>query len=378
MLQFELEDLYAHEQAGLVKSSKNAEGYTVWCYTQKAVVEQAWDEITLSARGLVYAPDGTLVSRPFRKFFNWDQPQAVVETGPFLAFDKYDGTLIVVGEHEGRAIVSTKGSFDTWHSEAARELLKWYVPPKGLTVMFELIHPNNRIVIDYGDLETLVLLGAVDNDDGYDFYPHEVADSTDWHGEVAVARSFNFQSMLQTIANPESGKREDGGADREGFVVLWRKPDAPGNRVKLKFSLYVQLHGVYTGLTNRRVWECLRDRTLDALYELAPDELHEAIAATADEVLSTANTIGHKAQHVVACAYDEIGLPWDDLDEQWKWKQDPVNRRNFAAYVTKHSERPITGLAFKLYDEKRAEFETETIVLARPEESRFVGSAGLG
>lgn len=369
---FDKLDLLTHEQDGLIKSSTNAEGYTVWCYTQKAVVEQAWDDITLACRGLVYAPDGTLVSRPFRKFFNWDQPQAVIEKGTFLAFDKYDGTLIVVGEHEGKAIVSTKGSFDTWHSEAARKLLRWYVPPKGLTVLFELIHPDNRIVIDYGDLEALILLGGVDNETGQDFYPEEVAEATEWHGEVAVARSFNFDSMLKTIANPEAGMRPDGSADREGFVVLWRKPGAPGNRVKLKFSLYVQLHGVYTGLTNRRVWECLRDRTLDALYELAPDELHPAIINCADEVLAQANQLGHEAQRLAYNGFEAAGI-----DTPWDFERTPDTRRRFAEYVMENGERPLTSLAFLLYDGKTDKFETETITLVRPEVSKFVGSSGL-
>lgn len=350
---FSLDTLKDYENRGLVKSSEQ-DGYTVWCYTQQAVVERAWDDVTLSCRGLVLAPDGTLVSRPFKKFFNHGEPEAVVETGPFRAYEKMDGSLIVIGNHDGNAVVSTKGSFGTWHSAKARELSLGWVPPKGVTAMFELIHPDNRIVIDYNGYEGLVLLGGVDNETGQDYFPEELADASGWFGDVVRPHQFNFQSMLKTIENPEAGMREDGAPDREGFVVLWRKPSKPGNRVKLKFAGYVALHGIYTGLTTKKVWEAMCDRTLDALYEIAPDELHESIERAVDQIMGQATVLVDQATLVGRIAKD---MP---------------TRKEAAEYILANSARPISGLAFNYYDNQVGGMIREAVRLSRPEVSEYL------
>src|SRR2546430_2518525 len=45
-------------------------------YTEKAQYESVWNEVTLTCRGLISAPDGTIVARPYPKFFNHGQPGA--------------------------------------------------------------------------------------------------------------------------------------------------------------------------------------------------------------------------------------------------------------------------------------------------------------
>lgn len=350
---FELDTLRDYESRGLIKSSER-DGYTVWCYTQQAVYERAWDEVTRACRGLVLAEDGTLVSRPLPKFHNWNEPEAVIEEGAFYAFDKMDGTLIVVGNHDGKAVVSTKGSFTTWHSEAARELLMGFTPPEGVTAIFELIHPENRIVVDYGDKTELVFLAAINNDTGEDVdRPEYIGEDLGWHGEIVVERAFNFKSMINTIQNPEAGE------NREGFVVAWKHEGRPWNRVKLKFDLYVRLHGIYTGLTNRRVWECLVSDSLSEMMEIAPDEFHEAIGDCAAEIMEKAQMSLNVATEIADVA------------------NKMSTRKEAAEFIMKVSGRPISGLAFKLLDGKHDEARLIAIGLARPEVSQFVGTAGL-
>lgn len=351
---FSADVLQEYKDKGLIKSSTR-DDYTVWCYTVGAVYSHTWDEVTMSCRGLVYADDGSLVSRPFRKFFNWDQTEAVIEQGPFVAYDKMDGTLIVVGEHNGQAVVSTKGSFDTWHSETARELLLGFVPEPGYTVMFELIHPENRIVVDYGDFTGLIFLGAVHNETGAERHPEEAAGAMAWHGEVVVQRAFNFHSMTQTIQNPESGE------NREGFVVVWPRPDGPPNRVKLKFAQYVALHGVMTGLTNRRVWEHMVAGTMIDLFEIAPDELHDDIKKVQEEI-----------QHLVTLRFDEARDVGGSALELY-----PNDRKSAAHFIQTHTYKELWGMSFKCYDEKYETAAAQALQLARPEVSRPVGASGL-
>src|SRR3954469_17993310 len=137
-------------------------------YTEKAQYENVWNAATLACRGLVVSRDGRVLARPFAKFFNHGQPGApeLDLDGPVAVTDKADGSLGVLFPTPDGWAVATRGSFD---SEQARHATKvWrsryagsFQPPEGLTLLFEIIYPGNRIVLDYGDLDDLVLLGAV-------------------------------------------------------------------------------------------------------------------------------------------------------------------------------------------------------------------------
>jgi RNA ligase len=351
---FDLDTLREYESHGLVKSSADALGFTVWCYTQTTAYGRHWDPVTRACRGLILSPDGDLVARPFPKFHNYGEPEATLERGAFYAFDKMDGTLIVVGNHDGTPVVSTKGSFGTWHSAAARDLLFGFAPPEGHTAIFELIHPDNRIVVDYEGYEGLIFLGGLTNETGADTdLPEIVAEEWGWHGDVVARRQFNLQNMLSTIQNPEAGP------NREGFVVAWRRENEPWNRVKLKFAQYVGLHRIMTGLTNRRVWEAMVDGTFDAFLEVIPDEMFDDVTAVAAGIDSDARDIYVEALHLGQEAYS-------------RFKQ---NRKAVAEFILKKADRPVSGLAFKAYDGKLTHLDA--LKLVRPDESKPVGSAGL-
>lgn len=286
-MQIDFDRLMRYHEDGKIRHSVSTErpDLHVWCYSQATVYNSDWDDLTRLCRGLVTDSEGNVFSRPFPKFFNWGQPEAPgpeVTSQPFTAYDKMDGSLIIVGtDSNGDAVVSTKGSFDTWHSAEARKMLGDWAPKPGSTVIFEFIHPDNRIVVDYGVREELVLLGAVWNDDGLDhFKPHDVANEMNWFGSVVNPRKFHLPTLLQTIADPENGE------NREGFVLVWDSPDGPAHRVKLKFAQYVNLHRTLSRISNVSVWEALKDGTFEALLELVPDEIYDKVRETADDLIS--------------------------------------------------------------------------------------------
>lgn len=279
-----------HDEGKLRHSVHPGRNLHVWTYSQSTVYNRDWDDLTRLCRGLVTDGEGNVISRPFPKFFNWGEPEAPgpdVTNKPFWAYDKEDGTLIIVGlDDNGDAVVSTKGSFTTWHSDEARKMLSGWKPVPGSTAVFEFIHPGNRIVVDYGDREALVLLGAVAHADGCDhFTPEQYADESGWFGDLATPRAFNLQAMLRTVQDPENGP------NREGFVLVWPNPDGPSPRVKIKFAQYVHLHGVLSRLSNVAVWEALATGTFEALLEVVPDEMYDKVRETADELIRRSNNL---------------------------------------------------------------------------------------
>jgi RNA ligase len=59
------------EAQGLINCiSHPTDDLLLWNYTTKCQFAQAWDEVTVQARGLITRSDGTIVALAFPKFFN--------------------------------------------------------------------------------------------------------------------------------------------------------------------------------------------------------------------------------------------------------------------------------------------------------------------
>lgn len=227
-------------------------------YTQKTQGQGYWNDLTEACRGLVIDRAGTVVSRPFRKFHHWTQITMPAE--PPLVYDKLDGSMILVSRHQGEPLVSSRSSFTSEHAAEAGRLLAdvGWEPEHGFTYCFELIHPRFQIVCNYGARTELVLLAKIETDTGHEERLEQVAD---WPGATAEA---------VTIAWPLLDPDAYAAPDKEGFVLVW--PDR-GLRAKVKFSEYVRLHGLLTGISAKDIWRLLREgRDLDELRANVPDE----------------------------------------------------------------------------------------------------------
>ncbi|GAA2364978.1 RNA ligase [Dactylosporangium salmoneum] len=286
-------------------------------YTEKTQYENVWNAATLACRGLVVSADGRVLARPFAKFFNHGQPGApeLDLDGPVRVTDKADGSLgVLFPTAEGWA-VATRGSFD---SEQARHATRvWlqryagsFTPPPGRTLLFEIIYPANRIVLDYGGLDDLVLLGAVDIATGRSHGPDAVPD---WPGPVV--ESFGYATLAEALAAPPRD-------NREGLVVHFTGPDT---RLKIKYAEYVRLHRIVTGLNPRVVWEAVVAGRLDELLEPLPDEFHAWASNVAAELTAQVEELVAEVEREYAEVV--VGLP-----EGWA-------RKDFAIAIARHPRR---------------------------------------
>jgi RNA ligase len=239
----------------------------IYNYTPKAQYEQRWNQWTLACRGLILDRQRQVVARPFGKFFNLEEHAqarvpAVDMDGAFEVYEKMDGSLGILYQSEGRFAVATRGSFQSEQAVKATAILHQkyaaalaQVPP-GKTFLFEIIYPANRIVVDYGGLEDLVLLAVIDNQTGRDEPLPAI-------GFPLVPRHDGIRD-LATIRQWQT-------ADREGFVIKF----ASGFRVKVKFDEYVRLHRLLTNVSSRHIWEYLAaGQPLAPLLERVPDEFY--------------------------------------------------------------------------------------------------------
>jgi RNA ligase len=292
---------------------------SIYNYTEKAQFENVWNDVTLTCRGLIVDDaTRTVVARPFAKFFNHGQPgaPALGLDEPVSVTDKADGSLGVLYPVDGGLAIATRGSFDSDQARHATELWRTryadrFMPPAGLTLLFEIVYPGNRIVIDYGALDDLILLGAVDVATGRSFGPAAVSG---WPGPVV--ESFAYATLAEALAAPPRD-------NREGLVVHFTGSDL---RVKIKYEEYVRLHRLVTGLNARVVWECMVTGTsLDDLIAPLPDEFHGWVRRVATDLAAEVEAIAV----VVEAAYRSIV---DDLPAGW-------TRKDFALIAARHPER---------------------------------------
>ena len=249
---FSLELLHRRVDEGYVRAASNGD-LTIYCYSSSAVYTPVWDEVTMTCRGLIADSRGHVVARPFRKFFNPSEQHApVIPSGvPMHVTEKLDGSLgIGYIDTNGSAQIATKGSFDSPQAAAANCILRDKYPdydfPGHVTPLFEIIDPDHRIVLDYGDTRDLVLLAVTDIRTGADLDPGIIA----WPGPVATQRPYaSLQDLIDHVA-------QDDEPDKEGYVVRFDTgPTAPHVRLKLKFPEYVSTHRFLSGLTAGKVWE---------------------------------------------------------------------------------------------------------------------------
>lgn len=253
---------------GFISRQKHPEAdLYIYNYTPKAQYERMWTPETLACRGLILDGAGNVRARPFRKFFNLDEHTGDLPLEPFEVFEKMDGSLGISYRIGDSMRIATRGSFTSDQSKRAQAILDGRYGhvrfDPSLTYLFEIIYPENRIVIDYGAMEDLVLLAVIDIETGAERYPPEIG--------FPVVRRYDGIADIAALRELEE-------ENREGFVVRFVESNL---RLKVKFAEYVRLHRLITGVNERYIWELLRDGiALEPLFDRVPDEFNKWLRAT--------------------------------------------------------------------------------------------------
>lgn len=295
-------------------------------YAEKTAYEKNWNHATLQCRGLIYSPEtGEIVARPFPKFFNVGEygPEFVWPNESVVVTDKMDGSLGILYQlpSDGSYAIATRGSFASDQAIKATEILHAkhahdFWPQDGFSYMFEILFPSNRIVLDYGDKEDVVLLAAIGNETGNVYSPLSVLE---WQGEST--KVFDAMSLAEALAIPPR-------PNAEGVVIRFES----GLMVKCKQEDYVRAHAVVTGCTNRSIWETLsKGESLPEKASFMPDEFHAWMIKTAQEIKG-------EAWRWRECAMSEFRKLFRTVDQ---------DRKQFAALA---SQSEFRAALFKLYD----------------------------
>lgn len=254
-------------------------------YTRKAQFEKMWNEYTLLSRGLIIDMWYDVVAMPFMKFFNYEELQnesghahaknmfgleSIFPISNYEIYDKMDGSLGILFYYDGNWHIATRGSFQSDQAIRAKSILKQHdlfrLNPNN-TYLFEIIYPENRIVVNYNGAEKLVLLGIIDNTNGYDFTYDEMVEKMKFEGPT-----FEIVKRYDSVEGIEELKSRNI-LNEEGYVMRMKGTNF---RMKCKFEDYCRLHSIITNVSTKDIWACLRDgRDMNELLENTPDEFDE-------------------------------------------------------------------------------------------------------
>jgi putative RNA ligase len=302
-------------------------------------------------RGLIYNTDsGEIVARPFKKFWNYGEPGAAripLDAKSVQVYDKVDGSLGIgyaLPSDPDKLRIATCSSFTSEQAIRANQILDRKYPSVPTTwhytPLFEIVYPENRIVLDYGDQEDLVLLGGVDIRNGDVHGPEFFSD--DWDGPVV--QRFEYPTLASALAAPP---RENA----EGFVIRW---GIDNQMIKVKQQDYVDLHRIVFGLSEKMVWKHLRDYGgTELLIEGVPEEFQEWIRKVEGRLLGEAARI----EEAIRTEYGEIvwNIDWAALADQFPGNGSEecrrANAKAFAAEVANHNS-PHKWALFLLFHGK--------------------------
>jgi RNA ligase len=255
------------------------DGLILFNYSSQAQFENRWNWFERVSRGLILnAQTGEVVARPFDKFFNWGERGRTTDARLLEVTEKLDESMGIGYFHNGIWKVATRGSFVSEQALWATQYLNANYDMSGFsqdcTPLFEIIYPDNRIVVDYDNREDLVLL-AIRHLEGdyFPYYPFLYMTANRFG--FSLPQYYNFNSIRDILSL--TGKIS---ANHEGWVLLF----ADGQRFKIKGDRYKEVHRLVTNASFRRVLEAVATDSFDEMIAGIPDEFLEQIHSWHDEI----------------------------------------------------------------------------------------------
>ena len=257
----------------------------IYNYTAKAQYDRLWNETTLQCRGLIMDSNYKLIARPFQKFFNLGEMEnQIIPNLPFEVFEKLDGSLGILYFADNKPFIATRGSFTSDQAIKANELLNSKYKNSisklnpNYTYLFEIIYPTNRIVVDYGTKELLVLTGIIETETASEIELTDIG--------FPIVRKYNGLNDISKLNDLEEN-------NKEGFVIKFSN----NYRLKVKFKEYKRIHKIVTQVSTIAIWEYLRENTsLNELLERVPDEFYDWVKITENELKIQFETIENQCK----------------------------------------------------------------------------------
>jgi RNA ligase len=365
-MKYNLELLQKHyiDKGLIIKQVHPTLPLSIYNYSRECQFNGNWDRYTLACRGLVLDNEGNVIAKPFPKFFNWEEikddkyahcegcrrvgmincahpeecggweMRSVIPNESFEVYEKMDGSLGIIFHYEGEWHIATRGSFTSEQAIKGKEILNKYNRAElmeNYTYLVEIIYSENRIVVDYGKEERLVLLGIVRTDSGEELDYITMSNESDVTGIPLVMKYKTWGEDWETLKKEIS-------KDNEGYVIRF----SGGMRMKIKGTEYVRLHKILTNFSTKDIWELLRNNEpLEPFLERVPDEFDKWVKAIIMNLRYSFHHIDERAGKL------HDGFRYGKFNDR-----DPEpTKKEFAEYV-KQFPKELAAVMFKMWDKQ--------------------------
>lgn len=322
------------EKGLVIKQDHPSLPLSIYNYSRTCQYDGLWDDVTTACRGLILDNEGNVVASAFPKFFNYEEvADKVPVKGDYVYVqEKVDGSLGILFYYNNEWHLATKGSFTSDQAKKGMEIIKSKYNLRTfithVAYIVEIIYPENRIVVDYGNKEKVVFLSVTSEGEELHWTTAQAifhASGIDKKDIVKTEQHFAFGPELY---NALKSKNE---ANKEGFILRFQ----PGNfRMKIKFEEYVRLHRIITNFSSKDIWELMMNgESLEPFLERVPDEFDNWVKMMMLKFIVQYQTI----EDICKADFETYKSQFD-------------NKKDFAMVVQHHM---YSSILFSMWDNKK-------------------------
>lgn len=294
-------------------------------YTPRTQYRKKWCKELIHARGLVVAEDGAILARPLPKFFNHYEINNLegVQDKEYEVYEKFDGSLVIMFHYDNTQIFCTRGSFISEQAVKGQQIFtakyNHDLVNKECTYCFEVIYPENKIVVDYKDTEDLFLISITHTTTGKEI-----------NIDRAGFKTVNKVDKKQFLSGTEE-------TNMEGYVVKFK--NMIPLRVKYKFDAYVEQH------KGKSLSEAAIKRSMKNMESInldnVPDECYEEV-----------KKIKTKMENEIECKRNKIENEYQSIVKKSNNDRDVIEEIKQSEYrsilFAIHGNKPYEMLLWKL------------------------------
>jgi RNA ligase len=349
------------------------DGLILFDYNKTVSFTFDWDLITINGRGIVFEEStGKIIARPYKKFWNVEElfyenqltdRAKLLPTefqpnfkGRFRVLEKADGSCAVVYFYNGEWHVNTRGSFKSDQAIWAKAWMDSHIRTDLMNVkhtyLFEIIYPDNRIVIDYGDKESLVLTGIIDTESGEEFDVDYLQAESEKIG-CEMVKVFVFEKFEDLFK-----ARDLLTVNEEGFVITFDN----GYKCKLKGAAYCAVHKKMNNLTPLAFWNAF-DVDAFKMPESFLSELPEEFRESVDELTEVTERMHNES-------YDRLKTLASTIPQ---FDSDAAGRKRRFDYITLHIEPQDVGFVLSILNGNVRKTKESIHRMVRPFKNSYDG-----
>lgn len=280
------------------------------CYLITPKIDAKWNKNNLFYRSIITDKEGNVLSSGWPKFFNYGEKTDCYPNpasfNDWKCEDKKDGSLVVCDFVNNQFSMRTRGTVSYATQENAKDfeclpqkypmLAEFLKENSHLSLLFEIVTPNNVIVIRSPQIE-FYLLGAINKND------MSVVSSPDlleiWRkiGSIHIPQTYNFLDTNDLSKIAESIKYWKG---KEGIVISYNNGQ---NRIKLKSDWYLFCHRIKSQLSStKNLIEFYIEKEMpcyEDFYKIIETEFDYEIVVQLKEELEKICESGEKAKKYI-------------------------------------------------------------------------------